>query len=115
MSNPSPSPLTRFQPGTLGNPGGAPKGKRIATWMAEYGELESSLWPVEGSEEYQKLPGNAVIALVRLREALKKNNLGLANAQYVEPRQANNSTLLPIPVTKEQYQSLVSEFWSQKP
>lgn len=101
--------------GVSGNPSGGAKGKRIATWMAEYGEVDSTQWPREGTPEYEKLPGNAVIALVRLREALKKNSLGLANAHYVEPRQANQSTILPIPVTKEQYQSLVSEFWNQAP
>lgn len=107
--------LKPWPKGVSFNPGGAPKGKRIATWMAEYGELDSTQWPREGTEEYEKLPGNAVIALVRLREALKKNSLGLANAQYVEPRQSNNSMILPVPVTKEQYIDLAREFWAQKP
>lgn len=100
--------------GVSGNPSGGAKGKRIATWMAEYGEVDSTQWPIEGTEQYAKLPGNAVIALIRLREAFKKNSLGLSNAQYVEPRAANHSMVLPIPVTKEQYKELVSEFWAKK-
>lgn len=107
--------LTPFNPGESGNPGGMAKGKKVSTWMTEFGEMGEENWPSEGSGPYKALPGNARIALARLRCAVERDKLGLANAQYVEPRQANNSTLLPIPVTKEQYQSLVSEFWSQKP
>ena len=106
--------LKPFEPGVSGNPGGMAKGKKVSTWMTEFGEMGEENWLIEGTEEYKSLPGNARIALARLRCAVERDKLGLANAQYVEPRQAN-STILPIPVTKEQYQSLVSEFWNQRP
>ena len=35
MSNPNPSPSTRFVPGESGNKGGAPKGKKVSTRMLE--------------------------------------------------------------------------------
>lgn len=73
-----------FKPG---NPGGsAPKGKRITTWAAEFGEKLPSTWPKPGSKEFEKLPGNAQIALRRLRSANKDDKLALLNTQYVEPR-----------------------------
>jgi hypothetical protein len=52
--------------------------------MAEYGEIPDSEWPRGAA--LKKLPGNAQIALKRLREALKGETLGLRNAEYVEPR-----------------------------
>lgn len=67
------------------NPGGAPRGKRIATWMSEYGQSPVSDWPVVGSAAFDKLPGNARIALRRLRAADQEEELGLANSKYVEP------------------------------
>ena len=76
--------LLTYPPGVSGNPGGVPKGKRVATWMAEYGEIGASEWP-KGAE-LRKLPANAVIALQRLRCALKRDSLGLRNSEYVEPR-----------------------------
>lgn len=81
--NPLPPPIEhRFKPG---NPGGsAPRGKRISTWMAEYGEVPRTQWPT--GNKLARLPTNARIALVRLRKALDADKLGLANAEYVEPR-----------------------------
>ncbi len=73
--------LTPFPPGNQG--GGAPRGKRISTWMAEFGEVPPEKWP---SPKKKNLPANARIALVRLRKALDADKLGLANAEYVEPR-----------------------------
>lgn len=55
-----------WQPGQSGNPGGAPKGKRISTWMAEFGEMsEAQLRKINKST----LPMNGKIALGRLRAA----------------------------------------------
>ncbi len=82
----NPNPLLppiehRFKPG---NPGGSsPRGKRISTWMAEFGEMPPEKWP---SPKKKSLPANARIAIVRLRKALDADKLGLANAEYVEPR-----------------------------
>lgn len=55
-----------WQPGQSGNPGGVPKGKRISTWMAEFGEMsEAQLRKIKKST----LPMNGKIALGRLRAA----------------------------------------------
>lgn len=84
--NPLPPPIEhRFKPGNTANPGGAPRGKRISTWMAEFGEVPPSKWPKK--DKLSKMPANARIAIVRLRKALDADKLGLANAEYVEPRQ----------------------------
>lgn len=57
---------TPWQPGQSGNPGGAPRGKRISTWMAEFGEMsEAQLRKIKKST----LPMNGRIALGRLRAA----------------------------------------------
>ena len=80
-----------IQPGQVLNPGGAPKGKRISTWMAEFGEKPASDWPEVGSKQFEKLPGNAQIALRRLRAANAEEELGLANSKYVEPRELEQS------------------------
>jgi hypothetical protein len=59
----------RWKPGQSGNPGGAPKGKRISTWMLELGEMT----------EYQlkklgPLPMNGRIALARIRAAANERS-----------------------------------------
>jgi hypothetical protein len=86
----NPKSLANLKPlapgGASLNPGGAPKGKRIGTWMAEFGEAEASSWPVPGDEDFEELPGNAQIALRRLRSANKDDKLALMNSEYVEPR-----------------------------
>ena len=56
-----------WKPGVSANPGGAPKGKRVSTWMAEFGEMDPCQWPDESSD---RLPANARIALARLRRAM---------------------------------------------
>lgn len=81
---PLPAPYPK---GVSGNPGGVPKGKRISTWMAEFGEMEDKDLPVVGSKKWEKLPKNARIALRRLRAADAEEELGLANSKYVEPRE----------------------------
>lgn len=74
----------RFQ---TGNPGGsAPKGKRITTWMAEFGEKSLDELPKIKSKAFDKLPINAQIALRRIYRANEDDNLALLNTQYVEPR-----------------------------
>lgn len=83
---PPPPAEHRFPPGVSGNPGGQAKGKRIATWMSEYGQIPPDQWPAKGSDKFAQLPGNAQIALRRLRSANKDDSLGLKNSMYVEPR-----------------------------
>ena len=107
--------LKPFPPGVSGNPGGVPKGKRIATWLAEFGEMSESQWPVENSDRYKALPANAQIALARLRDALNHDKLALANSEYVEPHRNDSGMILPVPVTKEHYQELCREFWNNAP
>jgi hypothetical protein len=55
-----------FMPGVSGNPGGAPKGKRISTWMAELGDKDPKDWP----KEKGKLPANARIAMARILKSM---------------------------------------------
>ncbi len=70
--NPIPPPIEhRFKPG---NPGGsAPRGKRISTWMAEFGEMPPSKWP--SKDRLKKMPANASIAMARIRKAATKDGL----------------------------------------
>lgn len=65
---PVPPPEHQFKPG---NPGGsAPKGKRISTWMAEFGDMPPEKWP-----NPKTLSANGRIALARVREAMAKQGL----------------------------------------
>lgn len=74
----------QFKPG---NPGGsAPRGKRISTWAAEFGEKSPDQLPEIGSKKFKALPLNAQIALRRIMRANKDDKLALLNTQYVEPR-----------------------------
>ncbi len=58
----------------IGNPGGsAPKGKRISTYMAQYGDLPPSKWPT--AKQLEKLPANASIALARLKKARRYDGI----------------------------------------
>lgn len=50
------------------NPGGAPKGKRISTWMAELGQEDPADW--ERLVKNAGNPGNGLIALARLKRAM---------------------------------------------
>lgn len=106
---------TPFPPGVSGNPGGQPKGKRIATWIEEFGQMGEKNWPADNSKEEMALPVNGRIALARLRDALGRDKLALANSEYVEPHRASNGLVMPVPVTKEQYQELCRTFWTEKP
>ena len=55
-----------WQPGVSGNPGGAPKGKRISTWMVELGQLTQT----QLKKAERGLPVNGKIALARIRAAM---------------------------------------------
>ena len=95
-------------PFAAGNPGGsAPKGKRISTWMAEFGEVPPEKWP---SVKKKNLPANARIALVRLRKALDADKLGLANAEYVEPRvrRPEDEEPLTVPMLSQIAQAILA-------
>lgn len=67
--------------------------------MAEYGEKPRSEWPQPGTPEYDRLPGNALIALRRLNCALKEDKT-TSNSEYVEPRAraVEQSNPDPIPL-----------------
>lgn len=69
-----PSEDTQFKIGNPGNPGGAPRGKRISTWLAELGEMGSLPDP-------ETLPINGRIALAQIQEAMGKR--GIKSAQFV--------------------------------
>jgi hypothetical protein len=60
--------LKPYPPGVSGNPGGQPTGKRIRTWMQEFGQMDPAEWPDTKSKN---LPANARIALMRLKCAMK--------------------------------------------
>ena len=79
-------PLSTLWPkGVSQNPGGAPRGKRITTWLAEFGEIPSKLWPVKDSPEWDALPGNAQIALSQLRRGMDQED-GLPAAMWAADR-----------------------------
>lgn len=71
--------------GVSANPGGAPKGKRITSWLAEFGEMPSEDWPQPGTPAYRRLPGNATIALAQLRRAQDQAD-GLPAAAWAADR-----------------------------
>ncbi|MDE2107008.1 MAG: hypothetical protein KGL39_57910 [Patescibacteria group bacterium] len=73
----------RFQKGVAANPGGVPKGKRISTYMAEYGEMDPADWPDE-KDASKKLSANARIALARLRRAAREE--GIRDAELILDR-----------------------------
>ena len=60
-------PGAGFKKGKSGNPGGAPAGKRISTWMLELGQSPNVLTP----EQVDKLPYNGKVAWARLKRAAK--------------------------------------------
>lgn len=105
---------SRFVPGISGNPGGLVPGKRVSTWMAEYGDKPVSEWPQPNTPEYDKLPGNAQIALARLRCARKENQLGLGNAQYIEPRQSEQKGMTLNFFSPESYDALAEAYFKAK-
>ena len=101
-----PSPISGYRlpvdkvwvPGVSGNPGGQPRGKRISTWLAEFGDMPNEDWPAKGTPAYKRLPGNARIALAQLRKAArdigddavdvdaKLESVGLAAAAWAADR-----------------------------
>jgi hypothetical protein len=65
----------RWKPGVSPNPGGAPKGKRVSTWMLELGnmseaDLEAYLVKEFGSDNERNLPMNARLALRCIRDGM---------------------------------------------
>ncbi len=75
---------TLWKPGVSANPGGAPKGKRVSTWLAEFGNMtdEDLAW---WESHPAKLTQNAQIALAQLRRA--KDQLdGLPAAMWAADR-----------------------------
>ncbi len=95
---PLPPTETRFDPGQSGNPGGAPRGKRISTWMAEFGEVPPSRWP--NKKQLEKMPANASIALARVRRAATAN--GLRDTELVLNRTEGAVTAEPSAPMLEQ-------------
>ena len=67
------------------NPGGQPKGKRLATWLEEFGGMAEDDLPKPGSLAWKRLPLKAHIALKRLRMAVKEE-MTTRNSEYVEPQ-----------------------------
>ena len=55
--------------GVSGNPGGAPKGKRISTWLAEYGDMDLSDDEIRDKLARPGLTRNARAALAQLLRA----------------------------------------------
>ena len=103
-----------FVPGVSGNPGGQPKGKRIDTWIAEFGQMDPAEWPADNSKAVKDLPANARIALARLRDALGRDKLALANSEYVEPHKS--SLEAPgVTLSKDTFLELCSTYWATKP
>ncbi len=81
-----------FKVGNPGNPGGAPKGKRVTTWLAEYQNMSEDEWPTGAA--LKRLPVGARIALAQLRKAMrdpsdldpKMDSVGLAAAAWAADR-----------------------------
>lgn len=74
---------TLWPKGISQNPGGAPKGKRITTWLAEFGEMTRAEWPT--AEQLQKMPANASIAIAQLLRAQDPTD-GLPAAAWAADR-----------------------------
>lgn len=92
--NPLPPPIeTRWKPGVSANPGGVPKGKRISTWMAEFGEMTPSKWP--SKKQLAKMPANASIAMARIRKSATAS--GLRDTELVLDR--TEGAVVPEPST----------------
>ncbi len=103
-----------FAPGVSGNPGGQPKGKRIDTWIAEFGQMDPAEWPADNSKAVKDLPANARIALARLRDALGRDKLALANSEYVEPHKSNLEAP-GVTLSKDTFLELCKTYWETKP
>ena len=76
---------TQFKPGVSPNPGGAPKGKRISTWMAELGDMNPARWP-----DPSELPANGLIAIERLKSAMTDE--GCRDTQLIADLTENKTT-----------------------
>ena len=88
-----PSPFSGYQlpadkvwkPGVSANPGGAPKGKRISTWLAEFGQQDLSAQDIDQMLERPGLVLNARIALAQLKRAARVED-GLPAAMWAADR-----------------------------
>ena len=86
-----PSPFSGYQlpadktwkPGASANPGGAPKGKRLTTWLAEFGNMNPKDWPTD--DQLADLPAFAGIAIAQLRRAQDQAD-GLPAAMWAADR-----------------------------
>lgn len=77
-------PVSSLWPkGVVQNPGGAPKGVRVSTWLARFGEMDPEDWP---EPPYTRgVSGNARIALAQLRRAMDQAD-GLPAAAWAADR-----------------------------
>ena len=69
-----------FRPGKSGNPGGAVPGRRISSYLVEFGQMSPEDWP-----DPANLPANARIAISQLRRAMSEED-GLPAAQWAADR-----------------------------
>ena len=63
----------KWTPGASANPGGAPTGKRISTWMVEFGNMTQEQLD---AVDQKTLTQNAHIALARVRQSRNEENPG---------------------------------------
>ena len=72
-----------WKPGVSANPGGAPKGKRISTWLAEFQNMSEDEWPTP--DQLRRMPVAACIAMAQLRRAMDELD-GLPAAAWAADR-----------------------------
>jgi hypothetical protein len=84
--NGAPLPVDKmWKPGQSGNPGGAPKGKRLSTWLAEFGQEDLTLEQIDRKLAAPGLPLNARMALKQIRRAAYEDD-GLPAAMWAADR-----------------------------
>lgn len=76
---------TLWPKGVVQNPGGAPKGKRITTWLAEFGDQDLTLAQIDAKLARPGLTLNARTALKQLRRASYEED-GLPAAAWAADR-----------------------------
>ena len=76
--------------------------------------MDPKNWPGDNTDEEMSLPANARIALARLRDALGRDKLALANSEYVEPHKS--SLEAPgVTLSKDTFLELCATYWETKP